>query len=375
VIGSLGKSTTVKAIKTALGTKVIDTNYSNGYGVICFSLLSTSPFAKYRVYEIAIGQPDQMITIGRILSPDIVVFTSVATDHISKFNGVGHICEEKSKILKYLKKGGKVFINGDDKNIRQKIGQLSKPYVSYGFNEENDIRCLRYSDDWTGQMSCEIEWGITQFNIYPRLFGKRMVYPILAAVGVGVEMKVNQSQLIENLNQLNPLYGRLQIQTLSSGVTVLCDFAKATAFSIKPAFDLIEASTFSKKILIVGSVNDTSISPDKADTIIIAIGEKVGKMADKAIFHGDLEPLYQKGALKAGMNPENIILANQSWKTAYEAIPTNLGKNDLIYITGRASLKMERIFLALKGDIINCKIESCMNFSYCKDCSFNTNFQ
>jgi UDP-N-acetylmuramyl pentapeptide synthase len=219
-------------------------------------------------------------------------------------------------------------------------------------------------------MSCDIEWGRKIFSIKARLFGKVMVSPILAAIGVGVEMKVDQAQLIENLNNMSSLYGRLQIQTLSGGATVLCDFAKATAFSVKPAFEMIEKAFFSRKIFIVGSINDTSVSSDKVETITIAIGEKVGKMADKAIFHGDLEPLYREGAIKAGMNPENIILSNQNWKATFDAIPTNLGKNDLVYITGRASLKMERIFLALKGETITCKIESCKNFAYCKDCSF-----
>ena len=177
VIGSLGKTTTTKAIKIALGLTYADKVISNQYGAQAFSILMINPFSHIKVFEVAIAKPGDMEKIGNIIQPDIVVFTSVATDHLVNFGTIENIRDDKAKMIRFIKKGGVLFANGDDEHVMLIAKQSGIKYFNYGMKPDNQIRCNSYSIDLQKGLKTEIVLEGKTFNPIFNLFNHKMIYP------------------------------------------------------------------------------------------------------------------------------------------------------------------------------------------------------
>ncbi len=370
VIGSLGKTTTAMAIKIATGIKNSDKACSNQYGALAFSILKISPFSRFKVFEVAISEPGQMEVIAKIILPDIVVFTSVGSDHIKEFKNIEHISDEKAKMLNYVREEGVVYANGDDENVMLKAKQSGVRVVSFGLGKSNDIQCTDLSIDLRRGMECEVNLKREKIRFHTQLFNPKMIYPLLAAIGVGQFLDFKLNDLLSNLEKIKPSPGRMQVEVISSGAVVLGDFFKSTIDSIQPALQMIQASLFTRIIMIFGTINYKSFQTNNKNLTspYFLVGQQIAEIATHSIFVSEMENDYSDGITSTGINSENITLTKNSWLTAFNAIPKNLGENDLIYITGVTPQKLERIFLSLKGEKINCNLKWCEMYTYCKDC-------
>ena len=366
IIGSLGKTTTTKTIKTMLEGKVENKSYSNQFGALSFSILSTNPFQKIKVFEVAISRPGQMEIIGKIIKPDVLIFTSVGLDHVPDFDGIEQIRDEKAKMISFLRKDGTLLVNGDDKLVMQKAIQSGREFLSFGFGENNHVRCINAEPNFPFGTNCIIQCGAKKFEVQWKLTGTKMVYPLLAALGVAQLLNFSVEKAVKNLNKVKAAPGRMQIEILPGGAIVLGDFYKATVDSVKPALKLFAESKANRKILIFG---DLGYLRGNFKNTCLTLGKKLATIADFAIFSGEMEQAFFEGITAGGMNPENVILAGESMDNLLNLLPVDLNQNDVIYISGRVAQKMERVFLKLKGVPVRCTLNACNLFSYCKDCS------
>lgn len=83
VVGSLGKSTTMRAITAALGLPVPQVPPGNSWNMLATSLLSIRPGARYGVLEVGVSSPGWMGKYAGMICPDVAVVTSIASEHHS----------------------------------------------------------------------------------------------------------------------------------------------------------------------------------------------------------------------------------------------------------------------------------------------------
>ena len=365
VIGSLGKTTTTKAIVTAVGRKYPDKIVSNKYGVLCLSLLRVSPFSNFEIFEVAIGKPGDMKKIAPIISPDVVVFTSVGTDHAPNFYSLKHVASEKAQMLKYFREQGIIFANGDDSLVMQQVSQFHKKVITYGFGKNNQIRCLDYFANYNEGMNCEFEWNGEKMNCKVKLFGDKLAYPLMVAIGVARKLKFTTNEILDNIQKLTPAYGRMQVDILPNGAIVIGNFYKASIDGIYAAFNQLKKIKNSRIYVVFGNVaylKNPEIIEEKA-------GEEIASIATKAFFIGQYEDALTRGALAGGMKNGNIVKAENSWENIFFNLNPILEKDDFVFISSRLAQKMERLLIALKGEVVNCKKQHCNFYCYCKNCS------
>ena len=84
IIGSLGKTTTTRAVAAALGIPSRRVTDQNAFASVGFAILRILPWHRHAVIEVGIGGPGQMAIYREIVQPDIVVVTSVASQCVSK---------------------------------------------------------------------------------------------------------------------------------------------------------------------------------------------------------------------------------------------------------------------------------------------------
>lgn len=75
------------------------------------------------ILELGIDSHGQMEKFGRLFSLDYAVVTSIGKMHLATFETIDNIVKEKMKIRNLLKKGGKLFLNGDNPFLSEIDGE------------------------------------------------------------------------------------------------------------------------------------------------------------------------------------------------------------------------------------------------------------
>ncbi len=255
-----------------------------------FSILMTNPFASSKIIEVAISQPGEMNKIGRTILPDIVVFNSVGRDHLHNFKGIEHIKTEKAQILKYVRKNGYVFANGDDQRVTEKVMNSELNYSTYGFQDGNDIHCTSSICNLENGLNITFKWKNEKYQLYARLFNQKLTYSLLAGFGVATKLGIDENISLANLSKMTPAPGRMELYKLKNGTSVVGDFYKATLDSLIPAFDLIENTNAKRKFIIMGGI---AYLNDNSREKYLEHGRNIAKIFTHAIFIGDMEEVFK----------------------------------------------------------------------------------
>lgn len=107
VTGSVGKTTTKEWLYHLLSTqfRIIRSpkSYNSQLGV-ALSLLELTEDCDIAIIEAGISHPGEMEVLEKIISPEIVVLTSIGTAHLHNFTDINHLCQEKIKLASRAKK-------------------------------------------------------------------------------------------------------------------------------------------------------------------------------------------------------------------------------------------------------------------------------
>ena len=126
VVGSLGKTTTARAVATALG-EALYPSMGGAWGHAAFPLLRARPGQRHIVVEVAIAGPGQMSRYPPILRPDLAVVTSIGSEHNRSLGTLERTRHEKAEMVRSLPATGRAILNGDDPNVRWMAGSVSSP--------------------------------------------------------------------------------------------------------------------------------------------------------------------------------------------------------------------------------------------------------
>ncbi|MGH7359691.1 MAG: Mur ligase family protein, partial [Candidatus Rokuibacteriota bacterium] len=81
VVGSFGKTTTTRAVLSALGGSPAGPVGANSGGWIALALFRLRPGTRHGVIEVGINGPGQMARYASVIRPDISVVMSVGSEH------------------------------------------------------------------------------------------------------------------------------------------------------------------------------------------------------------------------------------------------------------------------------------------------------
>lgn len=155
---------------------------------------------------------------------DYGVFTNLTLDHIGEFEhkDFEEYRECKKRLFEVSRKG---VVNIDDKaSLYMMKGKLCD-YITYGYREEADLRCVK-SDfglvDNRPVTEFELE-GIINLNSKSFLPGKFNVYNAMAAMAVCADAGINKAYFKEIENIVIP--GRVQNVVSDDNLQVIVDYA------------------------------------------------------------------------------------------------------------------------------------------------------
>ncbi len=358
VVGSFGKTTTTRAVISALGRAVPEPMPYNSGGWVARALFRIRPGQRHAVIEVGINGPGQMVQYARTIRPDIVVVTSVGSEHNRSLGSLEVTRNEKAEMVRILAPSGCAVLNGDDSNVRWMAGETRARVVTFGFGEANDVRATDVKIDWPRGSRFTLRTPVETRSVSIRLIGRTMVYPILAAVAVALNEKLPLDRILLPLEALPPTPGRLQPVPLSNGAILLCDEFKSPEETIDTALDVLAEIPARRRIVVLGEVLEPV---GHQNAIYRRLGTRVGKIASKAIFliTGKNLRTCRAGAKRGGLPSDGVVNAGRSFRKAVEALESDLGPGDVVLIKGRDTQRLERVSLKLMGRNVRCELRHC----------------
>ena len=206
---------------------------------------------------------------------DVVVFTNLTRDHLDYHGTMENYFQAKARLLGYLKKSGTAVVNADAKEWDAL--SLPKKAIRFGVRSRADVRAENvrfepHGSDW--DLVTPKETG----HISLPLIGDVNVENALAAAASAFAVGMTTPQIVERLNKVPQVAGRLEI--VSTGPTILRDYAH-TPDALERSLQTARAFTHGKLIVVFGAGGDR----DKGKRPIM--GQIAEQRADYAIVTSD----------------------------------------------------------------------------------------
>lgn len=347
VTGSVGKTSTKDMIAEVLGRKynVLKTegNYNNEIG-LPLTLLNMDAFHEVAVVEMGMSGFGEIKRLSSILKPDIAIITNIGISHMEKLGSRQNILKAKLEILEGLKKDGLLILNGDDKLLYGLKDLLEFKTIFYGM--EDGVLYQVYNIKSRGEQGIHFEITIDgrDYRVRIHVPGVHNIYNALAAIAVGVELKVPMDLVIDGIGKFNP--GEMRLNIVSCGdVKIIDDCYNASPQSMEAAIGVLsEIGANSRKIAVLGGMLELGGLSYKSH---FDVGKfAVTKGIDYIITVGEDGKNIALGAVDTGAETGSVLsFDNNSEAIGY--LKDMIANGDVILIKGSRGMKMEEIVKAL----------------------------
>ena len=367
VVGSFGKSTTMRAITMALGRNVHRRAMLNAKNAVAGAVFRLRAADRHAVIEVGIDKPGKMATYARLILPDITVVTSIGSEHNRSLKTLEITRSEKAAMIRILPRSGLAVLNGDDPNVLWMQSQTCARVITFGLAESNDVRASDIAFDWPRGMRFRLHAGGETRALRTSLAGKHMVYPILAAVAVALAEGFTLDQITPRITALTPTRGRMETVPLANGAILLRDDFKSALETFDAALDTLAEIPAQRRMVVFGEVSEP---PGSQGPIYRRLGERVAHIVSRTIFVGESSVWspFAAGVKRGGGPRDELINAEKSVCRAIEAVRENLGPGDVVLVKGRDNQRLERVSLALTGRTVRCDINFCKATLRCEEC-------
>lgn len=312
VIGSAGKTTTKDMIGAVLNAGmpalVGYKNYNTAYGA-AFNILCLRDWHKAAVLEAGMKSVGYMDYCSGIIQPNIAVLTSIQRAHYVTMGSIENIIEAKSEILNHLDEDGVLIVNGEDENCKKfPVDRYKGRVLKYGFSGTCDL--------WASHITC---WDFKTYFIANgrgihlscviNTVGKYNVGNALAAILVGLELKMSPEDIRRGLADFAPMARRLKIYKGPSDTILIDDNFNANPDSMRLLLEEIPKFTENRPVMLVmGDVErpDDEIK-EYAEKVHFIIGQQMAQVQfNKLIAIGKWAKEYVKGARSGGIPPSKM---------------------------------------------------------------------
>jgi len=355
ITGSVGKTTTKEFVASVLseGFRVHKTegNYNSNIGMP-LSMLSMQNDTEVSVLEMGMSNRGEIEYLSRIAEPDIAIVTNIGSSHMEHLGSRENICHAKMEIVKGLKAGGTLLLNGDEPMLRAYLTPGVTP-VFVGIDTPSDFQALNIRE-CIGNSIFDIAYGGRVVkNITIPVMGRHNIYAALFAFAVGIRMGLDEDIIIRGLTHYRPVGMRQNIYEVG-GITVIEDCYNASPESMRAAINVLESLSAQKKsgrmAAVLGNMYELG---DTSDALHEQVGMYFAKHGGAMLYtFGENAEQIAGGAVLGGMYNENIF-RNPDTKAPHitgEMLLHSLRAGDTLLVKASRGAAAERIIDYLKAN-------------------------
>lgn len=353
ITGSVGKTTTKRAMATVLGEKfkVIahPGNYNTEIGVplSLFELETPGKMLhpawikilweiekKLRQrfqYEVAIlemgaDQVGEIEYFMKFITPDYGVVTAVKPAHMEGFKSLENILMEKFK----LAIGSKfALLNATEERLMTKLSEIDPAKVAlYGTDSADyyyKIDDFDLSTGFTGTMHLKE----ASFPVKLKLLARHNIHAAVAAAAVASMLGMSKTQIKSGLEKVRPVSGRMNPLAGMKDTLIIDDSYNSNPEAVTAALDTLYGLE-GRKIAILGMMNEMGPFSKQYH-------EEIGLYANKldylATIGADAKQYLAPAAIKAGLKKDRVESFDNPY-SAGEWVLSKLKSGDKVLVKG-----------------------------------------
>ncbi|HET8553475.1 MAG TPA: UDP-N-acetylmuramoyl-tripeptide--D-alanyl-D-alanine ligase [Rhodanobacteraceae bacterium] len=340
ITGSNGK-TTVKALVASIlsrhgRTHVNAGNFNNEIG-LPLTLLAMPEDTEYAVLEMGAGKPGDIAYLASIARPDISVVNTIAPAHLERMGSLQGIAETKGAIYEALPADGTAIINADG------------DFASFFTGLAGARKTLRFALGAAADVTADIDSMASQGSrfrlVTPRgkapvrlpLPGRHNVANALAATAIACALDVPLDTIVEGLEHVDPVGGRLNARSMPGGWTLIDDSYNANPGSVAAAIDTLILAP-GEHWLVLGDMAE--LGPD-ARQLHAGLGALARERGVERLFA--IGPMARAAADSFGAQAQHF----EDQTALSNALRTAVHEGVTCLVKGSRSSAMDRVVAAL----------------------------
>lgn len=341
VTGSVGKTSVRDMIYYVLGSKYKCgrnmKNFNNDIG-LPLSIFRFDSSTQIAVLEMGMSNYGEIDRLSEIVQPDIAVITNIGISHIENLGSREGIFKAKMEIVKHIPSrangGTLIYASGDMLTKRNTAGDYTQITVGPDRNDDYIISAVDDKGIEGIEFTLEHSGNVNDINL--PLPGAHNSINSAIAIAVGNIMGIDIEAAVDGLKKTE-LTGRRLKFLKGKRVNIIDDTYNASPDSVKSALKVLEHSSGSKRIAVLGDMFELGNESRRQHyevgrfagsldiDLVIAIGENAGNMAE-GVGNGKVKALAFK--------EKDDFLQKLDELTEF---------GDIILVKGSRGMKMEQI--------------------------------
>lgn len=338
VTGSVGKTSTKDMISGVLSVKydILKStgNHNNEIGMPLM-ILGMEENNNMAVLEMGMSAFGELNYLAEIAKPDVAVITNIGMSHIENLGSQEGILKAKLEICDYFDKSSVLFVNGDDKFLKN----IEKEFkvIRYGMGENCDIRAVDIENKGILGTNFTAVTGGKSYRVFVKAPGVHNVYNALAAIGIGMHYGISAKEAAKAVSEVELTDMRMTVEELGDKI-ILKDFYNAAPDSVRASLAVLKTVENKRRVAVLGDILEMG---EFAEVEHKKLGAAAYETADVLITAGENGKFIAEGAKEAGMT--EVISFNDTDSAALEIL--NYTKpGDCILIKASRGMKFEKIY-------------------------------
>lgn len=342
ITGSNGKTTVKEMIASIVSQEqsIMATigNLNNDIGVP-LTLFRLNDDYDAAVIEMGANHSGEINYLTNITQPDIAIITNIGAAHLEGFGSIENTAKAKGEIFNGLKKTGTAIINADDP-FYDYFKDITTEYkvLSFGYKNKADVSCQCESNTKGSHLKVTTPKGDCEINL--KLLGAHNVINSLAAIAAAVAANVSLEQIVQGLECLKPVNGRLQMKQGLNNSRVIDDTYNANPSSLHAAINVLHDFS-GKRFLALGDMGELG---DDTDELHIEAGSYAKKSGVTSLYS------FGKLAAKAAKEFGGNGFCYDKHEDMINALRDELSQDVTLLVKGSRSMHMENIVNALTAE-------------------------
>lgn len=245
ISGTHGKTTTTSMIGLVMTQGKLDPTLVIGGQVDVFKSNAKLGKGAYLVAEAceAFGE-------FFLLSPMISVITNIDDDHLDYYGSIDKVRDAFVTFANKVPFYGCVILGIDDKQIQLVAPQVKRRMVTYGFSKEAQIAARNVKLEKAGSTFDVVANGKKLGVVKLQVPGRFNIQNSLAAIAVGLELKVPFKAITAGLARFHGAQRRFEVKGSYKGATVVDDYAHHPT-AVSETLKAAKHFAGSKKLVVV----------------------------------------------------------------------------------------------------------------------------
>ena len=312
VAGTHGKTTTTSLVTCMLAEENLDPTY-----VIGGLLNRTGVNAALGASRFIVAEADESDASFLHLQPMAAIVTNIDADHMDTYGGSFDVLKDTFvTFLQRLPFYGLAVVCGDDANIREIMPRIGRPVLTYGFNEDNDIRAVDVEQIGMQSHFTVLRKDREPLRVTINMPGAHNILNSLAAIGIATDEGVSDGAICRALESFSGVGRRFQVQgefELDGGSVKLVDDYGHHPKEVEATIKAARASHPDRRLVMMFQPHRFSRTRDCFDDFVDVLSQvdqllllEVYSAGEKPIVGADSRSLARSIRLRGEVEPTLI---------------------------------------------------------------------